>query len=161
MTTSLADRLTARIDQKLRETTSSSIGARLSALLDARLRPYRSAVELGWLQIATSYLMTLELPSGTLWLGHDLPNDPGQPVFPADLAVLQDAELIRIFRVYHADGVNAHGSGASDWSNLSERMRYILELFRSRQQDQRLFEPPFDPATTAAIRNGIVPLLGV
>ncbi len=105
--------------------------------------------------------MTLELPNGTLRLGRDLPNAPGQPIFPADLTDLQDAELLRILRLYHAGGVNARDSGASDWSNLSERMRYILELFRSRQKDQSLFEPPFEAAAMAAIQRGTVPLLGV
>jgi hypothetical protein len=40
-------------------------------------------------------------------------------------------------------------------------MRYILELFRSRQQDFCLLEPPFDDAATQAIGRGTVPLLGV
>jgi hypothetical protein len=160
MTTSLADRVTARIHEKLRGAATESAGRRLSALLDARLRPYRTALEQGWLQIVTSYLMTLELPDGILRLGRDLPSAPGKPVFPADLTDLRDAELLRILRIYRAGGVNAHGSGATEWSNLSDRMRYILELFRSRQQDQSLFDPPFDRAARDAIQRGIVPLLG-
>ncbi len=161
MTTSLADRVTAHIQRKLRETTSESVGRRLSAILDARLRPYRTALEQVWLQIASRYLMTLELPNGTLWLGRDLPSAPGQPIFPADLTELQDAELLRILRIYHADGVNARDSGATDWSNLPDRMRYILELFRSRQKDPSLFEPPFEAAAMDAIQRGTVPLIGV
>ena len=161
MTTSLADRVTARIHFKLRETTTESVGRRLSAILDARLRPYRVALEQVWLQVATSYLMTLELPSGTLHLGRDLPVAPGQPIFPADLTNLQDAELLRILHLYRADGGDARGSGAAEWSNLSDRLRYILELFRSRQQDQSLYEPPFDAVAMNAIQRGTVPLLGV
>jgi hypothetical protein len=161
MTTSLADRVNARIRWKLRETTTESIGQRLAIILDARLRPFRAALEQRWLQISTSYLMTLELPNGTLRLGRDLPSVPGQPIFPADLTDLQDAELLRILRIYHAGGVNAHDSGAADWSNLSDRMRYILELFRSRQKDHDLFEPPFEAAAMEAIQRGTVPLLGV
>jgi len=161
MTTSLADRATARIHRKLRETTTEPVGRRLSEILDTRLQPYRTALEQGWLQIATGYLMTLELPSGTLCLGRDLPSAPGQPIFPADLTQLQDAELLRILRIYHADGLNARDSGAVNWSNLSDRMCYILELFRSRQEDQSLYEPPFETAAMDAIRHGTVPLLGV
>jgi hypothetical protein len=74
---------------------------------------------------------------------------------------LQDAELLRILRIYRADEVSARGSGASEWSHLSDRMRYILELFRSRQQDRSLFEPPFAAPVLAAIHRGSVPLLGV
>jgi hypothetical protein len=40
-------------------------------------------------------------------------------------------------------------------------MRYILELFRSRQKDQALYEPPFEAAALDAIQRGTVPLLGV
>jgi hypothetical protein len=161
MTTSLADRVTARIHRKLSETMTEPLGRRLSAIIDARLRPYRTVVEQVWLQISTRYLMTLELPNGTLHLGRDLPSAPGQPIFPADLTDLQDAELLRLLRIYHAGGVNARDSGAIDWSNLSDRMRYILELFRSRQKDRDLFESPFEAAAMDAIQRGTVPVLGV
>ena len=161
MTTSLADRVTARIQRRLRATTTEALARRLAAILEARLGPYRVALERVWLQIATGYLMTLELPSGTLHLGRDLPSVPGQPVYPAELSDPQDPGLLRLLRIYHADGRDARDSGASDWSNLSERMRYILALFRSRQRDQSLFEPPFEPGTMAAMQRGTVPLLGV
>jgi hypothetical protein len=161
MTASLADRLAALLRGRAGYIERSSPPLSLSALVEARLRPYRMALEQVWLQVATSYLMTLELPNGTLHLGRDLPSLPGQPIFPAELNALQDAELLRILRIYHAGGPTAHGSGASIWSDLSDRMRYILELFRSRQQDQTLFEPPFDAPTRAAIHRGTVPLLGV
>jgi hypothetical protein len=103
----------------------------------------------------------LELPNGTLYLGRDLPNPPGQPIFPAALVNLRDAELLRILRIYRADGISARGSGASEWSNLSERMRYILELFRSRQQDKCLYDPPFNSVALQDIKRGVVPMLGV
>ena len=74
---------------------------------------------------------------------------------------MHDEELLELFRTYRADGDSGRGSGAVNWSDLSARMRYILELFRSRQQDASLFEPPFDASVTAAIARGTVPLLGV
>jgi hypothetical protein len=40
----------------------------------------------------------------------------------------------------------AIGTAADDWVSLSQRMRFILELFRSRQQDRRLLEPTFSPS---------------
>jgi hypothetical protein len=161
MTASLADRVVALLRSRVAGGERSSSTLSLSAVIEARLRPYRLALEQIWLQVATSYLMTLELPSGTLRLGRDLPSLPGQPIYPVDLAEIHDTELLRISRIYHAGGVTADGSGASVWSNLSDRMRYILELFRSRQQDQSLFTPPFDAAAMAAIDRGTVPLLGV
>ena len=47
--------------------------------------------------------------------------------------------------------------GAINWADLGDRMRYILELFRSRQQDQRLFEPPFNAIQTASIAASVEP----
>jgi hypothetical protein len=161
MTTSLAERLTARIERTLRETMTEPVARRLAALLETRLRPYRTALEQAWLQIATSYLMTLELPNATLHLGRDLPSLPGQPIFPDELANIQDVELLHLLRIYRADGSDASGSGAADWTNLSERMRYIFHLFRSRQKDPDLYAPPFDAAAMTVIRGGVVPLLGV
>ena len=34
------------------------------------------------------------------------------------------------------------GSGAHDWTSFPERMHFIADLFRSRQDDLRLFERP-------------------
>ena len=134
---------------------------RLDAMFDAMLQPYRAALDQLWLRVTTRYMMTLELPNGTLCLGRDLPNPPGRPMFPPDLATLQDPELVRLLRIYRADGISTQGSGASEWSNLSERMCYILQLFRSRQQDACLFESPFDEVATETIVRGKVPLAGI
>lgn len=161
MTASLADRVSALLRVRVVDGPLSPAGVSLSSLLESRLQPYRLALEDIWLQIATSYLMTLELPTGTMRLGRDLPSLPGEPIFPPELSELQDADLLRILRIYRADGATSHGSGASIWSELSDRMQYILELFRSRQQDQSLFHPPFDATAMAAIRRGTVPIVGV
>jgi hypothetical protein len=157
----LGDAVVALIHRKFRGATASLDPLGLSAMLDTRLRPLRTALDQVWLQVSTEYLMTLELPNGTLHLGRDLPNASGQPIFPPNLVELQDAELVRILRIYHADGISARGSAAEEWSNLSDRLRYIFELFRSRQQDASLFEPPFGDVAMAAIHRGTVPLLGV
>jgi hypothetical protein len=37
-------------------------------------------------------------------------------------------------------------AGASDWASLHERMRFIIDLFRTAQQDVRMFEQPFSAA---------------
>lgn len=161
MTAPLSEAVAVLLRRKSRMLSRSAADrGRLDALLVALFRPYRAQLDQVWLQVSTRYLMTLELPNGTLHLGRDLPNLPGQPIFPAHLSNLQDPELLRILRIYRADGISARGSGASEWSNLSDRMRYILELFRSRQQDTCLLDPPFDVASTQSIRRGTVPLLG-
>jgi hypothetical protein len=161
MSAPLGEAVAVLLHRRARIVPGELVRARLDALLEDMLGPYRTALDQVWLQVSTRYMMTLELPNGTLHLGRDLPNAPGQPMFPPHLIDLKDPELLRILRIYRADGISARGSGASEWSNLSDRLRYILELFRSRQQDAGLLEPPFGPATIREIESGAVPLLGV
>ena len=51
----------------------------------------------------------------------------------------------------------ALGTGADDWTQLSQRMRYIMEMFRSRQQDQRLLQATFTPDQVTAMKQGRIP----
>ena len=122
---------------------------------------FMQAMEGVWLEISTHYMMTLQLPGQTLKLGRDLPCPPGQPLFPALLESPQDTDLLRILRIYRADQGSAVHTGAQEWSNLSDRLRYILLLFRSRQQDTSLYEPPFATNVWASIERGIIPVTGV
>jgi hypothetical protein len=66
----------------------------------------------------------------------------------ADLAGLASKGLI------HAE---VAGSAAHDWAVLSQRMHFILEYFRSRQQDPTLVDQPFSAEQRAAIAVGKVP----
>lgn len=110
-----------------------------------------------WEEVSTRLLMRLILPDGTLCLGVDLPAPPGQPLFPKTLQQIDNEELRRLLANYDVAFRSARGSGAKDWTDLSERMRYILELFRSRQQDARLLEQPFAVSQRQAIVDGHVP----
>jgi hypothetical protein len=101
--------------------------------------------------------MELTLPDGTLRLGLDLPAPPRSTLFPPQLQIIHNPELLALLTQYHAATFTEHGSGARDWTVLTERMKYIIELFRSRQQDQRLFDPPFQPEHVASIKAGVMP----
>lgn len=50
------------------------------------------------------------------------------------------------------------GSGAVNWTTLDDRMRYIIALFRSRQQDEDLRWPPFTAEQRVAMMRGEVPV---
>jgi hypothetical protein len=129
-------------------------------------------------------MMTLKLPDQTLHLGRDLPAPPGQPLFPKVLQTISDPELGMLLAQYDSlaerseerDALRAIeeaaevlmgklgfgesfalGTGADDWVQLSQRMRYILELFRSRQQDHALLQPTFEPEQVAAMKAGRIP----
>jgi hypothetical protein len=47
--------------------------------------------------------------------------------------------------------------GARDWSDLHQRMHYIVHLFRAFHLSEQLFEPPFNAAQVASISRGVIP----
>lgn len=129
--------------------------------IDRLVHPVADAVKRAWESSATAVLMSMQLPDGTLHLGRDVPAPPGASLFPPALATIDLPALEQVLLQYRAlgrsEGAVAPGSRAIDWVSLSERMRYILELFRSRQQDPALLTPPFTNAQRSAIADGVVP----
>lgn len=125
------------------------------------LKQFRSALEAEiqrrWQAIVTRHLMELHLPDGTLHLGRDVPVTPGQPPFPPALSAIEDEVLRTLLARYGADDATLQGSRADDWTDLDERLGYIFELFRSRQQDRGLFAQPFTDSQRRAIDQGVVP----
>ena len=77
--------------------------------------------------------------------------------FPSDLEAIQAPELVALLAEYDRTGGTGIGSGANDWAKLPQRMNYILNLFRSRQQDGELLRPPFTTAQWAEMQEGRVP----
>jgi len=102
-------------------------------------------------------LMQLRLPGGDIELGSDLQPFPGQPLFPPALQTIEMNDLRKLLAAYRADGSTARGSGAEDWADVLERMHFILTLFRSRQQDRRLFSQPFTAEQRTALSRGELP----
>jgi hypothetical protein len=119
------------------------VAREVHALLSHAIHPIAELVEAEWRRIATRELMTLELPDATLVLGRDLPAPHGEPLYPELLDPVSYAPAVELLAAYGATDPLHHGRGAHDWTLLSERMRYILELFRSRQRDARLLDEPF------------------
>ncbi|HKU37887.1 MAG TPA: hypothetical protein VJR89_07065 [Polyangiales bacterium] len=160
------------------------LGPRGYALVDRLLSPITDHVQDVFHRFATELMMTLKLPDGTLRLGRDLPASPGQPLFPPVLETIENAELGMMLAQFEALaerseehdalrhledvaedllgklGIDRHvaiGTGADDWVLLSQRMRYILELFRSRQQNQLLLQPIFTREQVQALQQRRIP----
>jgi hypothetical protein len=110
-----------------------------------------------WCKHATNHVMTLAMPGLVLHLGHDVPVMPGRPMFPEGLDELEHGVLIDLARAYDRSWNTTVGSGAADWTQLDDRMHYIVDLFRSRHAEDVLHEPPFDPSQVRAMREGRVP----
>lgn len=108
-----------------------------------------------WQELATRELMTLELPGETLVLGRDLPAPKGQPLYPPVLDPVEEAETLAFLRRHGADRPAATGTAADNWTRLEDRMRYIIDLFRSRQVDAKLQAPPFTSAQRRELLSGL------
>lgn len=101
----------------------------------------------------TEALMTISIPKDVhLRLWRDLSG-----VYPAVLQSITNPDLIRLLEQIDPSRDSLADSGAVDWSDLSERLHYIVELFRLYQQDGDLFEPPFSPDQIMEIKAGRLP----
>ena len=78
-------------------------------------------------------------------------------MFPAALADLEGTEAGRAYSQWDKTDSTGSPSGAHDWAVLDERMNFIVNLFRSRQQDATLFDPPYSPEQLAVLEQGQVP----
>ncbi len=142
----LLDELFPDPASRLRLATARLMG-RADPLLLARDRLAREAQRLGRLAI-TEVMMTLELSGGrVLRLGDEL-----RAAVPASLRTMTNPELLALL-----EPLGDAAAQAEDWSNLPDRMRFIAALFRAYHADGGLFDPPFTPAQTAALKAGRVP----
>lgn len=120
------------------------------------LRRFTREVKHAWEELATRYAMNLALPEGKeISLGSDVPQLPSG--FPPELRDIELPELRELVRRFDPNLSSTAGSAANNWARLEDRMGFIVELFRSRQQDEKLFLPPFSPAQEEALARGIVP----
>ena len=97
--------------------------------------------------VITESLMVLTLPGQVLWLGRNL-EAAGEVV---------DPELRELLASYEPVPPALDDCGAQDWSELAQRMHYIVHLFRAFHEDERLASPPFTPAQVERILAGELP----
>lgn len=122
--------LAARVLLELLPGRSTRLKRELEAL-DAQVKTIARSV-------ITDHLMTLAVPGQVLDLGRDVSG-----AFPPDLRAITDPRLGELLARVDPTPDTTRGSGARDWSQLSERIHYIADLFRVNQENARLFEPPF------------------
>jgi hypothetical protein len=107
-----------------------------------------------WQRIATRFMMKLQSPHGEeISLGSDLPPEMFDPLLQ-DLTL---KELIAFLTNYDPDLTTTKGSGAVNWTLLSDRMRFIGELFRVSQSASDWFDQPFQELQRQDIESGRVP----
>lgn len=130
------------------------IRVRVVAAVRHRAAPH---LEQLWRHVATRMLMTLTVPDGVLHLDRDVPPLPDGTRFPPALQHVALDELRALIAAWDATAGTGDGAGARDWAELHQRMTYIVNLFRSRQQHLALTAPPFTTAQLAWMARGEVP----
>ncbi|MFT3923305.1 MAG: hypothetical protein QM778_12295 [Myxococcales bacterium] len=150
----IAKALDARLSERVvahLETTGHGISASLLRSL-VRVAPHiLDDVEHAWRNAATTFFMTLRLPDAEFRLGADVPPLPDGRAFPLDVTNLSLPDLHTLLAELDQTPNALRGSRAHDWSVLGDRMNFIVDVFRSRQQHAPLFDPPFDAAQMAEI----------
>jgi hypothetical protein len=165
----IASALNAPIDDVLEKTLHDSIRDSshegiFGKLVDAVATPLADLVPVVralWQRIATRYMMRLSLPYGEeLPLGRDIPRSyAARTYLPVQLQnITRPDDLVALLVKYdRARGNTDVGSASVDWANLDDRMNFIVNLFRSSQQEDDLFGPPFAPDQVADFTAGKMP----
>jgi hypothetical protein len=109
-----------------------------------------------WDTALTEAIMQLVTATETLDLRDDVP-PLGGVMFPPALADLSGTEAAAAVGAWDKTNGTGAPSGARDWAELPERMNFIVNLFRSRQRDPDLFNPPFTPEQLTVLNQGEVP----
>jgi hypothetical protein len=171
--TRLQPEIKAAMDAPIDEIFHAHLGAALGHGLGASIVSHALAAAQGpiheieklvrelWKRVATRFLMQLALPGGkSLPLGEKIPKSAAAPDFlPPDVRDISSPwELVALLATYDkAHGTGDEGTAATDWCVLPDRMNFIVNLFRSRQQDKTLLGQPFSDAQRSFIERGEVP----
>jgi hypothetical protein len=122
--------------------------------LDLAIQDLISAARAHLRQAITELMMTISLPSGVrLSLREDLSIG-----FPETLRQIANQDLKLLLEKLDPTPDSPIDSGALDWADLSERLHYILDLFRCYQENRDLFAPPFSPEQVEALKSGRLPV---
>lgn len=125
-----------------------------------RLDPYiDAAVPRPLRRIVTRHLLGFTVGTERLRVSHDVPHVRSRR-FPDTLKTIDTPELADfLFGPQGWDRMpdTLTGSATHDWTELEDRMHFIVDLFRSRQSEPVLFTPPYSDAQRAMILADHVP----
>jgi hypothetical protein len=103
-------------------------------------------------EVITDSFMVLSLPGRVLALGAHLTD-----AYPEALEEPADAELAELVVRFEPVAPAPDDCGARDWSDLQQRMHYIVHMFCAFHLTEQLSRPPFNPEQVASFGRGIVP----
>jgi hypothetical protein len=105
----------------------------------------------------TQMLMSITLPSRELKLSQNVIAPTGIISFPEDLLQIENPRCLELIRQFETGQDTLSGSGAENWADLSDRMSFVVDFFRSHQQYKRLWEMPFLEEQASVIESGHFP----
>jgi hypothetical protein len=108
-------------------------------------------------EVATEKMMRLATADEVLLFREDLPAPAGSALFPSDLVDVSHPELATALDRWDRTGRTGRGTAVRDWAALEERMNYIVNLFRSRQQHPPILAVPFTDMQRQAMCEGRLP----
>lgn len=109
--------------------------------------------------LITQFLITLVFPNQFLNAGQDLPYLPGSSTpFPPSLTTFKSVAAKNVYLMFINQTDSLRGTAATDWGVLSQRMRFVVPLFRRSQFEKEIQScPMFTPSQFQMIYNGKSP----
>jgi hypothetical protein len=147
-----------RVDGYVTVSLALDTGRAMRKLVRGRFDPERSWYQVPsalWARLMSRFLL-LQTPDEQLHVAHPLPPPPGEPMWPDDLAVITLPLAQALLTRYDVSDGHAHRRRVRDWTSFDDRMNYITNLFRSRQQHAALFSDPFPPEVARDLLAGIL-----
>jgi hypothetical protein len=156
----ISDALNAAISDTLKKLVEDDICRHLPSAarhaLDGLTDDLCEVLDEAWDTALTESIMQLVTASETFDLRRDVPPLPSG-MFPSGLRELTGTPAESAFARWDKTAGSGAPSGAHDWAVLDERMNFIVNLFRSRQNDGSLFDPPFTAAQLSTMAQGQLP----
>lgn len=103
-------------------------------------------------EVITESFLVLSLPGRVLMLGTHLTD-----AYPETLREPADAELRDLLARFEPVAPEPDDCGARDWSDLDQRMHYIVHLFCAFHLRDELSRPPFTSEQVTSFSRGVVP----
>jgi hypothetical protein len=103
-------------------------------------------------EVITESFMVMSLPERVLALGTHLTD-----AYPEALDEPADTDLVELLARFEPVAPAPDDCGARDWSDLQQRMHYIVHMFCAFHLSEQLSRPPFTPGQVESFSRGIVP----
>jgi hypothetical protein len=136
---------TARYSIDVKEKHEATYFANCLAVLHEhiRLQPYiKKSMPFIIRRCATKRMMQFDVGRVTLKVSEEVPRLDGL-TFPNTLGDIENEELSEFLNGTSGWGAEFRSSRADDWTNIRERMRYIVRLFRVMHLESSVFSHPF------------------